>query len=130
MSKMASVMGVAKNYIYLIESGRKPMTAKIAAKLADLEQELNTRTEPHSLSEASTPPREKNLYLRDSDKLPRTQAPAVSNCRYPTDCDLVRELADMKSALASLAGQVNTLTQLLGASLAKSVEAPDKRKVG
>jgi hypothetical protein len=48
-------------------------------------------------------------------------------CRYPADCDLVRELAEMRNGLATLSTQVNTLTQLLGASLRSSIEAPEKK---
>lgn len=35
---LADRLGVAKNYIYLIESGRKPMTAGLRRKLDDLEK--------------------------------------------------------------------------------------------
>ncbi len=59
-----------------------------------------------------------------SDAIQNAGAPL---CRYPADCDLVRELAEMRNGLATLSAQVNTLTQLLGASLRSSIEAPEKK---
>jgi transcriptional regulator with XRE-family HTH domain len=48
-------------------------------------------------------------------------------CRYPADCDLPHELADMKAQLSTLSTQVETLTRLLGATLAANT-SHDKQK--
>jgi len=122
MSKMASVLGVAKNYIYLIESSRKPMTAKIAAKLDDLKKELDSRP-------GGTPAlpgndrRSKASVIRESPSAYGSRSPI---CRYPADCDLA-------SRFDKLEAQMQTLTQLLGAALAASTPAPaqgEKKKAG
>ena len=82
----------------------------------------------------ATKPGRSDMTLRD--------APAASPqplCRYPADCDLVQELAAHRSAqadvqvqLATLSTQVETLTRLLGATLAASANgvAHDKQKAG
>jgi hypothetical protein len=49
-------------------------------------------------------------------------------CRLPASCDLPHELADMKAQLATLSTQVETLTRLLGATLAASAHAHEKQK--
>jgi hypothetical protein len=66
-------------------------------------------------------------------------APPQPLCRYPADCDLVQELsaqrqaqADVQAQLVTLSTQVETLTRLLGATLAASAQnaAHDKQKAG
>jgi len=65
------------------------------------------------------------------------------NCRFPSNCDLVQELASHRAALAQmqeqlntlpqLQAQLNTLTQLLGATLAASSQpgaANNNKKAG
>jgi transcriptional regulator with XRE-family HTH domain len=50
-------------------------------------------------------------------------------CRYPADCDLVQALAKITERLDTIPqmqAQINTLTQLLGASLRKPNEAPER----
>ena len=53
-------------------------------------------------------------------------------CRYPADCDLSRDLSQMQTQLSTLSTQVETLTRLLGATLAASANgvAHDKQKAG
>ena len=66
-------------------------------------------------------------------------APPQPLCRYPADCDLVQELsaqrhaqADVQAQLVTLSTQVETLTRLLGATLAANSQsvAHDKQKAG
>jgi len=60
-------------------------------------------------------------------------APPQPACRLPASCDLPHELADMKAQLAMLSTQVDTLTRLLGATLAANIahnDATEKRKAG
>jgi transcriptional regulator with XRE-family HTH domain len=59
---------------------------------------------------------------------PPATAPA---CRYPADCDLVQALAKITERLDTIPqmqAQINTLTQLLGASLRKPNEAPERER--
>ena len=62
------------------------------------------------------------------------ESPPITSqlCRFPADCDLVRELADHRATMNQMKAQLDTLTQLLGASLRKPDEAPEreKRKAG
>lgn len=46
-----------------------------------------------------------------------------ATCRIPASCDLPHELADMKAQLATLSAQVDTLTRLLGATLAANAQS-------
>ena len=52
-------------------------------------------------------------------------------CRFPVDCDLVQALAKITERLDTIPqmqAQINTLTQLLGASLRKPNEAPEREQ--
>lgn len=51
--------------------------------------------------------------------------PLQTSCRLPATCDLPHELADMKAQLATLSTQVETLTRLLGATLAANAPRAD-----
>ena len=131
---MGKRMGYSRNYIHLLETGQKPITKKVRFRLSLFQSTFHTKkietqssssvdqVQPTESLSASAPPRENES----------PPAVAAQLCSFPADCDLVRELSEMKSALATLGGQVNTLTQLLGASLRTSVEAPEreKRKAG
>ena len=80
--------------------------------------------------------------LRDSATPTYGRSPAPPPqplCRFPADCNLTERLTSMESALVTMSAQVQTLTQLLGATLAASVQhvAPSaasgeqhKRKAG
>jgi transcriptional regulator with XRE-family HTH domain len=79
--------------------------------------------------------------LREPDPVYGTTAAGTQQpfCRYPADCDLVQELsaqrhaqADVQAQLATLSTQVETLTRLLGATLAANSQsvAHDKQKAG
>ena len=60
-------------------------------------------------------------------------APLQATCRIPASCDLPHELADVKAQLATLSAQVETLTRLLGATLAANSvhnDTTEKRKAG
>ena len=48
---LANRLGVAKNYVYLIESGRKPLTRAISQKLAELDNPAPLR---YPLTDATT----------------------------------------------------------------------------
>jgi transcriptional regulator with XRE-family HTH domain len=78
----------------------------------------------------ATKPASSDMMLRDA---PAT--PPQPLCRYPADCDLVQELskqrqaqADVQAQLATLSTQVETLTRLLGATLAASTQNASAEK--
>lgn len=104
---LADRLGVAKNYVYLIESGRKPLTKAISQKLAELD------------SHAPVKP---------------SSTPSSNLCRYPEGCDVEAELGEVKERLAAMEHQLGTVIRLLGASLHLSDAAADPgrpaRKVG
>ena len=73
--------------------------------------------------------------LAAHESLPPTDGEVQSSnklCRFPADCDLIKELAEHRATMNQMKAQLDTLTQLLGASLRTAVEAPerDKRKAG
>jgi len=103
---MGERLGYSRNYVHMLEAGLKPISPQVRKRLADLSNNLHR---------AAAPQRENSSTVRDAYQ--------YGECRYPADCDLSARLDKMQA-------QLDTLTQLLGASLAKSVEAPDKRKAG
>ena len=54
--------------------------------------------------------------------------PLQPACRLPASCDLPHELAAVKAQLATLSTQVETLTRVLGATLAANAHAHEKQK--
>jgi hypothetical protein len=90
---------VAKNYIYLIESGRKPLTKAISQKLSELDAHVPIQ---------SSPP-----------------APAATPCRYPEACDIQAEFGHLREEMASITTQLDTVTRLLGAALGRFLPAHD-----
>ena len=86
---IADKLGVARNYVYLMESGRKPVTDTITQKLTELE----------SCQVLATPP--------------PPALPAVS----PVASDLAAEVAQVRADLARMTAQLDTVTRLLGAAL-------------
>lgn len=47
--QMADALGVARNYIYLVESGRSPMSKKLEASLAQLDSKNLEKEEPRKV---------------------------------------------------------------------------------
>jgi transcriptional regulator with XRE-family HTH domain len=99
---IADKLGVARNYVYLMESGRKPVTDTITQKLTELE----------------------------SCQVLATPSPPASPCRYPESCDLqlefsqVRdELTSVDARLSAMTAQLETVTRLLGAALGSALPA-------
>lgn len=98
----AAALGVAENYIYLVESGRKPFSPKLQMRVAEWKASL---PKPEPLR-ASAP-------RRDSSDMARESVPAESACCFPSTCNLIERLDRMET-------QLQKLTHLLGATLAAS----------
>ncbi len=90
----------------------------------------------------ATKPGSSDMPIRDHRPPSYSNAhatPPQPLCRFPADCDLVQELsaqrsaqADVQAQLATLSTQVETLTRLLGATLAANANgvAHEKQKAG
>ena len=107
-AEMGAALDVAENYIYLVESGRKPFGPKLQTRL---DAWLSSRPPPATATPATAPP-----------------ATSQTTCHYPADCNLPVRLSGIEATLATLTVQVNTLTQLLGATLAASAPVAEQRQ--
>lgn len=110
--KMADLLGYTANYIYLLESGRKPITDELARRVSStLRSVLNER------SSNSTGVREEHA--------------AYGACRIPADCDLPAQLNQVRAELRDVKGKLDTLLGLLGGPLRSAIgldeSNPDKR---
>ncbi len=127
-TEFARFLGLSAPVYQRYEDGRIPRSnclSVIASKCGvTIEWLLGESSSPPPTDplRASAPPRENASPPSAGAQL----------CRFPSDCDLVKELAEQRSTMNQMKAQLDTLTQLLGASLRSSVEAPEreKRKAG
>ncbi len=54
--------------------------------------------------------------------------PLQTSCRIPASCDISAEISDVQERLAKMEAQLETLTRLLGATLAANTQTHDKQK--
>jgi transcriptional regulator with XRE-family HTH domain len=97
-SKMSRLLGISRNYLALIETGRRPLPSSVVTKL----EEINS----FSVTNVSTP-----------------TAPPASPCRYPEACDIQAEFGQLREEMASITAQLDTVTRLLGAALGSALPA-------
>ena len=125
-AEMGAALGVAENYIYLIESGRKPYSPKLRDKVEIWKASLPS---PSASRPGETPAlpgisvRSKASTIRESPSAYGSRSPI---CRYTENCDLAARFDKLEA-------QMQTLTQLLGAALAASSPAAapsEKKKAG
>lgn len=95
--KLADLLGYSANYIYLLESGRKPITAEIDRRIRKL-TELDTPT-----------------------SVVREDHAPYGGCRLPPGVDLPAYLASMQADIHDLRGKMDTLLGLLGAPLRSAI---------
>jgi transcriptional regulator with XRE-family HTH domain len=100
-AELARELGYSRNYITLMETGRKPVTAEVTEKLTAM---LTRRAKDEALTVRET-------------------SPAYA-CQYPAECDLPArldqvdaEIADVRAAVASMESRLETLLVLLGEPL-------------
>jgi transcriptional regulator with XRE-family HTH domain len=98
--KLADLLGYSANYIYLLESGRKPITAEIDRRIRHLTGLDVPNTVVH-------------------------EDPAPYGCRIPADCDLPGQLEAMRSEIQDLKGKMDTLLGLLGGPLRRAAGIED-----
>lgn len=113
---LAHKLGVSVSLLYQVRRGASGLSERTLHRLTALENDARTVFNP------SAPPRDASL--REPPPTCRTDAAAPPQplCRFPADCDLTERLTSMESALVTMSAQVQTLTQLLGATLAASVQ--------
>lgn len=109
--ELGELLGYTANYIYLLESGRKPITDELARRLQ--------KTVSIAGERLSKPP-----------EVGETKA--TYECRIPATCDLPAQLDQMQAELHDLKGKMDTLLGLLGGPLRSAVglERDDKDRAG
>ena len=90
---LAEAIGVASNYIYMIEAGRKPLTDAVREQVNKLDRVG----------------RESNLPI----KAPPVPVPDPA-CHYPEGLELKEELASLSHRMSVMEGQLDTVIRLLG----------------
>ena len=124
--EMARQLGISAAYLSQLESGvrSRPSDELLGSAATILEctvDELTGRTPTEPLR-ASASPRENESTLKES-------SPPYA-CRIPSDCDVAARFGELETTILQLKAQIDTLTQLLGASLRKPGEAPEKKRAG
>lgn len=96
--EMSRLLGISRNYLALIETGRRPLPSSVVTKLETLFAPSVTNGTAAPLSPA-TP------------------------CRYPEACDIQAEFGQLREEMASITSQLDTVTRLLGAALGSALPA-------
>ena len=117
--KMALLLGYSANYIYLVETDRKPLSDDLVRKVSELSKNF-----PASLAKSAPYPKLKSSDMEHAApwQVRDREAPAPQQCHYPENCD-------MRTELDKLNAKVDTLIQLLSGRLALSGENK-KEKAG
>ena len=102
--QFAEMLGISRNYVYMLENGVKPLTAKMRGLIANSEQE---KCSHYANSSASS-----GMVREDP-------------CHCPAGVD--QRLAAMEADLATIRAQLETVTGLLSGALRSGLE---KRKAG
>jgi DNA-binding XRE family transcriptional regulator len=119
----AAAIGVAENYIYLVESGRKPYSPKLQAKV---ERWRTAQPKPNFSSPAASiensgnqeAPPAVSAFLSSKS----SSAAATGACHYPADCDLPAQMNALRDDLDEIKSQMRTLLGLLGPPLREAVK--------
>ena len=120
---LAGKIGVSSAYVSQLEKGQRSNPSK--SLLADIANQLGCSVD--------------DLYERDGHNTPSTLSvreypvgPDLGQpsqlCRYPAECDLMKELAANRAEIAAMKATLDTVVSLLGASL--RIAAPGEKKVG
>ena len=96
---LADLLGYSANYIYLLESGRKPITEELGRRLEKITGLDNLA--PSALPSATQP---------------------AAPCRSPDDYDLKADLAEVREELHNLMAQKDAEIVYLRAQLAAAIE--------
>ena len=102
--------------LYQVRRGASGLSDRTLHRLTALENDARTDFAP------AAPPRATSVRESPSTYRTANAPPPQQPCRFPADCDLTERLTSMESALVTMSAQVQTLTQLLGATLAASVQ--------
>ena len=113
---MAAKLGITRNYLALMETGRRRVPAPVLNK-------IETLLQGHALQTVD----------KGSASAHVCEEHAAYVCRVPADCDVAGELAEIKTAVDDLKGQMATLLGLLGEPLREAIRRDqdnDKRSAG
>ncbi len=111
-AQMAAALGVASNYVYLIESGRKPLTDQVRFRVEELEKERGRAAENLEIRETG-----RRVAAAYPHTAPGHGASRVAECRIPEGCDVAADLASLREEVGAMRAQIDTVIRLLGASL-------------
>jgi transcriptional regulator with XRE-family HTH domain len=113
--ELARKLGVSVSLLYQVRRGASGLSDRTLHRLTALENDARTDFAP-AAHPRDTSVREPPPTYRTSPAPPPQQP-----CRFPADFNLAERLTSMENAIATMSAQVQTLTQLLGATLAASV---------
>lgn len=135
-NEFARFLGLSAPAYQKYENGRIPRADTLLeiSKRCGVPLEHLIGTNPDGQA-APAPASPRETSLREPPPTYRTApaAPPQPPCRFPADCDLSRDLSQVQNQLATLSAQVDTLTRLLGATLAagaKGTAHHEKQKAG
>ena len=126
----ADALGISAAYLSQLEKG---VRARPSDMLLQKAADLLTCTVPELFDDGLAG----GLAVDIASKVVREHPPSYGTtpatplqpaCRLPASCDLPHELAAMKAQLSTLSTQVETLTRLLGATLAANAQTHEKQK--
>jgi transcriptional regulator with XRE-family HTH domain len=130
---LSKAIGVSQNAIWKWIQGKSHPAGIVTLKLARAlqvtpEYLLGATDDPTQIFRPAdnistcdvTPPRDTSLREPPPTYRMADATALQPLCRFPADCDLTERLTSMESALVTMSAQVQTLTQLLGATLAAS----------
>jgi len=124
---LAHKLGVSVSLLYQVRRGASGLSERTLHRLTALENDARTDFAP------SASPRDTSLREPPPTYRTAPAAPPQPPCRFPADCDLSRDLSQVQNQLATLSAQVDTLTRLLGATLASGANGTahhEKQKAG
>ena len=132
----AEALGISAAYLSQLEKGvrarpSEPLLQKAASLLSCAVPELfdsgltgelagggSSKSDAHAGH--SSPVAAHDLHVREHPPSYGTTpaTPLQTSCRIPASCDISAEISDVKERLAKMEAQLDTLTRLLGATLA------------
>jgi transcriptional regulator with XRE-family HTH domain len=116
LEELARKLGVSVSLLYQVRRGASGLSDRTLHRLTALENDARTDFAP------AAPPRDTSQHAPPPTCRTSPAPPPQPLYRFSADCDLTERLTSMESARVTMAAQVQTLTQLLGATLAASVQ--------
>lgn len=100
---LADMLGVAKNYIYLMEAGRKPITDTIEAKLAKLDGiKITTKKLAYQTNRDGVVPGSISVHDNSSEYMAMPEGPCKNCALLQAELDAVKEQLRRQNAVIDL----------------------------